>query len=152
MISNLAFIDLFLSAKWFEYQGSCYTMPSLQNITYQTSVSECSALGSYLAEVNTLEELSYIQVLANGSSSSFWLGLNFNNGSGKFHWNRAGTEPMTGMWIDGEPNLTGLCVRLTTEVLMGAPTATPKDIYLLADNPCSSLYMSLCEKSAGSFN
>ncbi|BFZ03929.1 hypothetical protein BsWGS_06968 [Bradybaena similaris] len=138
--------QLFLQIRgqnWNEYEGHCYLVLNAQT-NFDASKNACRTYGSYMVEIEGEPELSYLQTLIEGSGDEFWVGLEFNNATHKFYWDRDGQEARDSMWLAGEPNYSGRCARLEAETQAGENGAG----FLLGDLSCISPSKVICEKNA----
>uniref|UniRef100_A0A0B6YT51 C-type lectin domain-containing protein n=1 Tax=Arion vulgaris TaxID=1028688 RepID=A0A0B6YT51_9EUPU len=129
---------------WHEFEGHCYTILSVKN-NFDTCKYSCQQYGAYILELEAELELQFVRTLIDGSTDQYWVGLDFNNSTQKFYWDRDGQEPLSSMWMTSEPNLSGRCVRLATEAQAG--TSSGANTFLLGDHYCTSSYRVICEKN-----
>lgn len=125
---------------WYEYEGHCYATLNVRN-SHQNSKSSCQQHGSYVVELNGMSELDYVRSIISGSNDQFWVGLDYNNYTEKYNWDRDGQEPLAEMWQPGEPDRSGFCVSLGAGSSAGGT-------FLLGDQPCSTPNKVICEKDA----
>ncbi|KAK6191621.1 hypothetical protein SNE40_003264 [Patella caerulea] len=124
------------SCYWVSYSNNkCYWISEVES-DFTTAENSCESMNSSLLATETLTEFQYIcNQIKDTLTSEYWVGLYKINTA--YEW-KTGTSPVTSMWVTGEPNNSGNCVRL--KPLMG------EGEHKLADHMCTQTYRHICEK------
>ncbi|KAK7477578.1 hypothetical protein BaRGS_00031183 [Batillaria attramentaria] len=126
-----------------EHSGSCYLLPEVQQNFTQAEMT-CAGSGGTLAELEAPGEFLVVNELISDLPDQFWVALKLSSVTGNFTWSD-GSEAAASLWVEGEPNQTGDCVRLVRNY---DDPSKEMDKHRLADNGCDFNYRPLCEKPA----
>ena len=117
-VYNLPPLPITSALTWRGFSTSCYTTLTTDDCVGLTQCSDmCRQLGSNLVEIDTPEELTFLQnFLSEGDRIPYWVGVEYNgtdSHNGVHRWINSKEVVDTDFWHVGEPDhFVNSCVRL----------------------------------------
>ncbi|PVD34021.1 hypothetical protein C0Q70_05283 [Pomacea canaliculata] len=131
------------ASQWLQTSESCYYLHNVTQ-TFDNASATCRSLHSRLVTLETMSEYVTVTDFI-ATAPEVWVHLQRTYTTDPLNVWPDGTPVNSSMWVPGEPNNSGDCVRLVKNYLQ----ATAYTRHLLADHPCTNLYLALCERPYG---
>ncbi|XP_025088804.1 low affinity immunoglobulin epsilon Fc receptor-like [Pomacea canaliculata] len=128
------------ASQWLQTSESCYYLHNVTQ-TFDNASATCRSLHSRLVTLETMSEYVTVTDFI-ATAPEVWVHLQRTYTTDPLNVWPDGTPVNSSMWVPGEPNNSGDCVRLVKNYLQ----ATAYTRHLLADHPCTNLYLALCER------
>ena len=103
---------------WHRFETSCYTILTTVDCVGVSACSDsCVALNSYLAEINTPSEMTYLRHLVHlEDKAQYWVGVEYNGtdkNNGVHRWVNSKQVVNSTFWKERDPNYyVDSCTRL----------------------------------------
>lgn len=88
---------------WYKFEDSCYKL-STTSVQWEEAADECSKIGAYLVEVNSIEENQYIAKTFLKKGTIVWLGGSDLDSEGQWVWKKSKYPLGYQGWQKSEPN------------------------------------------------